>query len=142
MTRFWALTVGAATLTFALVGTPRTHAQDNKASPRERAGAVEAATELYRQVLAMWPDDTFARESLLDLLRDLRERHGLTYVFISHDLKVVRSIADHVIVMRDGVIVEEGTTQEVLERPKTAYAAALVKASFDLVADDTGAVRA
>ncbi len=40
MTRFWALTVGAATLTFALVGTPRTHAQDNKASPRERAGAV------------------------------------------------------------------------------------------------------
>ncbi len=86
--------------------------------------------------------DRTVQVQILDLLRDLRERHGLTYVFISHDLKVVRSIADHVIVMRDGVIVEEGTTQDVLERPKTAYAAALVKASFDLVADDTGAVRA
>ena len=78
---------------------------------------------------------------ILDLLRDLRERHGLTYVFISHDLKVVRSIADYVVVMKDGQIVEEGPTEQVLENPRSAYAAALVKASFDLVADDTGAVR-
>ena len=86
--------------------------------------------------------DRTVQVQILDLLRSLRERHGLTYVFISHDLKVVRSIADHVIVMRDGVIVEEGATVDVLENPKTAYAAALVKASFDLVADDSGAVRA
>jgi microcin C transport system ATP-binding protein len=86
--------------------------------------------------------DRTVQVQILDLLRGLRERHGLTYLFISHDLKVVRSIADHVIVMRDGVIVEQGSTEEVLERPRTAYAAALVKASFDLIADDSGAVRA
>ena len=86
--------------------------------------------------------DRTVQVQILDLLRGLRERHGLTYLFISHDLKVVRSIADHVIVMRDGVIVEQGATEDVLERPKTAYAAALVKASFDLVADEDGAVRA
>jgi microcin C transport system ATP-binding protein len=85
--------------------------------------------------------DRTVQVQILDLLRGLRERHGLTYLFISHDLKVVRSIADQVIVMRDGVIVEQGATEEVLERPRTAYAAALVKASFDLVADDSGAVR-
>ena len=85
--------------------------------------------------------DRTVQVQILDLLRGLRERHGLTYLFISHDLKVVRSIADHVIVMRDGVIVEQGATEDVLEHPKTAYAAALVKASFDLVADESGAVR-
>jgi len=86
--------------------------------------------------------DRTVQVQILDLLRDLRERHGLTYLFISHDLKVVRSIADHVIVMRDGVIVEQGSVDEVLDRPRTAYAAALVKAAFELVADESGAVRA
>ena len=86
--------------------------------------------------------DRTVQVQILDLLRSLRERHGLSYLFISHDLKVVRSIADSVIVMRDGKIVEEGLCQDVLEHPRTPYAAALVKASFDLAADDTGAVRA
>jgi microcin C transport system ATP-binding protein len=86
--------------------------------------------------------DRTVQVQILDLLRDLRERHGLTYVFISHDLKVIRSIADYVVVMKDGQIVEEGVTEQVLGHPRSAYAAALVKASFDLIADDTGAVRA
>ncbi len=85
--------------------------------------------------------DRTVQVQILDLLRDLRERHGLTYVFISHDLKVVRSIADYVVVMKDGRIVEEGPAEQVLHNPTSAYAAALVKASFDLIADDTGAVR-
>ena len=61
-------------------------------------------------------------------------------MFISHDLKVVRAIADDVIVMREGKVVEYGTCQQVLENPKTDYASALVKAAFDLAADTSGAV--
>ena len=84
--------------------------------------------------------DRTVQVQILDLLRGLRERHNLTYVFISHDLKVVRSIADRVVVMRNGKIVEEGLCEQVLNHPQTPYAAALVKASFDLVADNSGVV--
>ncbi len=84
--------------------------------------------------------DRTVQVQILDLLRGLRERYNLTYLFISHDLKVVRSIADRVVVMRNGKIVEEGLCEQVLNHPQTPYAAALVKASFDLVADNSGVV--
>jgi microcin C transport system ATP-binding protein len=84
--------------------------------------------------------DRTVQVQILELLTDLQNRHGLTYLFISHDLKVVRAIADDVIVMRDGKVVEYGTCQQVLENPKTDYANALVRAAFELAADTSGAV--
>ena len=84
--------------------------------------------------------DRTVQVQILDLLEKLQTRHNLTYMFISHDLKVVRAIADHVIVMRDGKVVERGTCEQVLESPKTDYASALVRAAFELAADTSGAV--
>ena len=85
--------------------------------------------------------DRTVQVQILELLHKLRERYKLTYIFISHDLKVVRSIADQVIVMRDGKIVEYGNCDDVLENPRTDYAKALVKAAFDLTADLSGSVK-
>ena len=84
--------------------------------------------------------DRTVQVQILDLLEKLQTRHDLTYMFISHDLKVVRAIADDVIVMRDGKVVERGTCEQVLESPKTDYASALVRAAFELAADTSGAV--
>jgi len=84
--------------------------------------------------------DRTVQVQILELLTDLQNRHNLTYLFISHDLKVVRAIADDVIVMRDGKVVEYGTCQQVLKNPKTDYANALVRAAFELAADTSGAV--
>jgi microcin C transport system ATP-binding protein len=84
--------------------------------------------------------DRTVQVQILELLTNLQNRHNLTYLFISHDLKVVRAIADDVIVMRDGKVVEFGTCQQVLENPKTDYANALVRAAFELAADTSGAV--
>ena len=110
---------------------------------RQRISIARAIVLEPRMVVLDEPTSALDRTvqvQILGLLRDLRERRNLTYIFISHDLKVVRSIADRVIVMREGKVVEEGTTEQVLEHPQTPYANALVKAAFDLVADETGAV--
>lgn len=62
-------------------------------------------------------------------------------MFISHDLKVVRALADEVIVMRDGQMVERGPAEEIFEAPKSDYTRALMAAAFDLEADTSGVVR-
>ncbi|KAB2850234.1 MAG: microcin ABC transporter ATP-binding protein, partial [Hyphomicrobiaceae bacterium] len=67
-----------------------------------------------------------------DLLRDLQEKRRLAYLFISHDLRVVRALSNYVIVMRNGVVVEEGPSEEIFERPRTDYTKALLAAAFDL----------
>ena len=69
---------------------------------------------------------------IVDMLRDLQRRFQLTYLFISHDLKVVRALSNHVIVMKDGVVVEAGTGDEIFENPQTDYTRALIAAAFDL----------
>ena len=110
---------------------------------RQRISIARAIVLAPRMLVLDEPTSALDRTvqvQILGLLRELRERRSLTYIFISHDLKVVRSIADHVIVMRDGKVVEEGTTEQVLEHPQTPYATALVRAAFELVADETGAV--
>nr|MCH9671114.1 microcin ABC transporter ATP-binding protein [Gammaproteobacteria bacterium] len=63
-------------------------------------------------------------------------RHALAYLFISHDLKVVRALSHEVVVMRDGVVVETGTAQQIFERPQHVYTQALMAAAFDLEAVD------
>jgi microcin C transport system ATP-binding protein len=71
---------------------------------------------------------------IVDLLRDLQQRHGLTYLFISHDLKVVRALAHEILVMKDGEIVEAGDTQTILSAPQHPYTQALMEAAFNLQA--------
>lgn len=74
--------------------------------------------------------DRAVQVQVLDLLRDLQRRRNLSYLFISHDLKVVQALSHRVVVMKDGDIVESGSTADVLERPSSNYAQALVAASF------------
>ncbi len=84
--------------------------------------------------------DMSVQAQIVDLLRDLQDRHKLAYMFISHDLKVVRALSDHVIVMRDGKVVEEGSTEKIFERPESDYTRALIAAAFELEAIESGAV--
>ena len=84
--------------------------------------------------------DRSVQAQIVDLLRDLQERHDLAYLFISHDLKVVRALADEIVVMRDGRVVERGPADRVFDDPKDAYTRALMAAAFDLAADESGAV--
>tara|TARA_E500000331_G_scaffold81903_1_gene77404 strand:+ start:3240 stop:4868 length:1629 start_codon:yes stop_codon:yes gene_type:complete len=76
--------------------------------------------------------DMSVQAQIVDLLRDLQRKYDLTYMFISHDLKVVRALSNHVIVMRDGVIVESGTSDEIFDNPQTDYTRELISAAFDL----------
>jgi microcin C transport system ATP-binding protein len=82
--------------------------------------------------------DRSVQAQIIDLLRDLQARHKLAYLFISHDLKVVRAISNHVIVMRDGKVVEQGAADEIFEQPREAYTRALLAAAFDLAAIGAG----
>ena len=84
--------------------------------------------------------DMSVQAQIVDLLRALQERHNLAYMFISHDLKVVRALASEVIVMRDGQVVEQGTAEQIFEQPADAYTQALMKAAFELEAVETGVV--
>jgi microcin C transport system ATP-binding protein len=84
--------------------------------------------------------DMSVQAQIVDLLRDLQRRHGIAYVFISHDLKVVRALAHDVIVMRRGRVVESGRADAVFADPKQPYTRALMAAAFDLKADDSGIV--
>ena len=84
--------------------------------------------------------DRSVQAQIVDLLRDLQERHDLAYLFISHDLKVVRALADEIVVMRDGRVVERGPADRVFDDPKDAYTRALMAAAFDLAADESGTV--
>lgn len=78
--------------------------------------------------------DMLFQAQMVDLLRDLQRKNDLTYVFISHDLRVVASLASHLIVMRHGKVVEEGPASELFKNPKSDYTRALFAAAFRLEA--------
>jgi len=85
--------------------------------------------------------DMSVQAQIVDLLRELQRRHDLAYLFISHDLKVVRALASEVIVMRDGKVVELGPAESIFTAPRAPYTRALMAAAFELEAVETGAVR-
>jgi len=76
--------------------------------------------------------DVLIRGQILDLLAGLRAGYGLAYLFISHDLAVVRAVTDRVLVMTEGRIVEAGATEQVFQNPRHPYTAALVAATPNL----------
>ncbi|MBY0224576.1 MAG: ABC transporter ATP-binding protein [Hyphomicrobium sp.] len=83
--------------------------------------------------------DQSVQAQIVDLLRDLQKKRGLGYLFISHDLKVVRALCNDVIVMRNGKVVETGTAEEIFAAPREDYTKALLAAAFDLKVVNRGA---
>jgi len=83
--------------------------------------------------------DMSIQAQIVDLLRELQARHQIAYLFISHDLRVIRALSDDVVVMRFGRVVEQGTTAEIFERPRHAYTRALMAAAFDIAPVETDA---
>ena len=74
--------------------------------------------------------DRQVQKQIVDLLRNLQKSHDLSYLFISHDLAVIRAMADYIIVMKDGALVEQGTTDEVMSHPQQLYTQKLMSAAF------------
>jgi microcin C transport system ATP-binding protein len=113
--------------------------------PHEFSGGQRQRIAIAR-ALALDPDvivldeptsalDRSVQAQMIDLLRDLQERRGLSYLFISHDLKVVKALASQIVVLRDGKIVEQGEASEIFSNPREKYTRELFAAAFDLAAD-------
>ncbi len=85
--------------------------------------------------------DMSVQAQIVELLRDLQKRRDLAYMFISHDLKVVRALANHVVVMQNGKVVEEGTAETIFAAPQTDYTRALFAAAFNLETAGSNTVR-
>jgi microcin C transport system ATP-binding protein len=84
--------------------------------------------------------DMLIQAQIVELLRDLQKRRSLTYLFISHDLRVVAALASHLVVMRYGKVVEEGPASDLFANPKSDYTRALFAAAFNLETAPEGVV--
>ncbi|CAM5544776.1 microcin C transport system ATP-binding protein [Aquamicrobium terrae] len=110
---------------------------------RQRVAIARAIVLKPRFVMLDEPTsalDMSVQAQVVDLLRDLQARHDLAYLFISHDLKVVRALANDVIVMRNGKVVEAGPARQIFENPQTDYTRALISAAFRIETAQTGVV--
>ncbi|MCX8800917.1 ABC transporter ATP-binding protein [Vibrio parahaemolyticus] len=76
--------------------------------------------------------DRSVQLTVIDLLKDLQKKHNIGYLFISHDLSVVKALSDRVLVMQKGEVMEQGSAQEIFHHPKSEYTRKLIDASFDL----------
>ena len=74
--------------------------------------------------------DVSIQTQILDLLNSLQERNKLTYIFISHDIKVIKAVADYILVMKDGKIIEEGKKEEIINYPNKEYTRILLQAGI------------
>ena len=80
--------------------------------------------------------DVSVQAQIVDLLRELQRRHNLAYMFISHDLRVVRALAHEVVVMRNGKVVEQGPAEDIFTRPREPYTRALLAAAFEVAVSE------
>ena len=100
---------------------------------RQRIAIARALVLKPRLVLLDEPTsalDRTVQKTIVELLREVQAAHGLSYLFISHDLAVVRAMADRIIVMKDGRIVEEGPTEAIVTAPREIYTQELMRAAF------------
>ena len=84
--------------------------------------------------------DMSVQAQIVELLRDLQKRHKLAYLFISHDLRVVRAMAHDLIVMKDGKVVEQGPAEQVFNDPQQPYTRALLAAALENRVTEAAAV--
>jgi microcin C transport system ATP-binding protein len=83
--------------------------------------------------------DMSVQAQIVELLRELQRRHRLGYLFISHDLRVIRAMAHQVLVMKDGRVVEQGEAETLFQAPREPYTRALLKAALDVVIEEPAA---
>ncbi|MGI1662954.1 ABC transporter ATP-binding protein [Palleronia sp. KMU-117] len=115
------------------------HRYPHEFSGGQRQRIAIARAMILRPKLVVLDEPTSALDmtvqvQIVGLLRELQRKHGLAYLFISHDLRVVRALSHRVMVMKDGDVVEDGTVAEIFGAPKTAYTRALMAAAFDVKA--------
>lgn len=116
------------------------HRYPHEFSGGQRQRIAIARSVILKPKLMMLDEPTSALDrsvqaQIIELLRRLQRETGLSYIFISHDLKVVRALADQLIVMRTGKVVEQGSAEKIFDAPAEPYTRALLSAAFDLTTD-------
>ncbi len=110
---------------------------------RQRVAIARAMIMQPKVVILDEPTSALDRSvqvQIVELLLRLQAEHQLAYIFISHDLKIVRAMSDQLIVLRDGVVVEQGRSEQLFANPSAPYTRALIDAAFELVVRDESAV--